>query len=102
MHKIEKFRIIRKILCGIQSSRIKILGPFWALPSAATYIIFQFIFLFFFSDLPRLILLSSTRNSIFEILREIMKNGLISMKLRIGIERIGSGPRSMGRWGRWE
>ena len=23
------------------------------------------------------------------------------MKLRIGIERIGSGPRSMGRWGRW-
>jgi len=26
-----------------------------------------------------------------------MKNGLISMKLRIGIERIGSGPRSMGR-----
>jgi hypothetical protein len=61
-------------LCGIQSSRIKILGPFWALPSAATYIIFQFIFLFFFSDLPRLILLSTTRNSIFEILREIMKN----------------------------
>ena len=85
---------------GIQFSRIKILGPFWALPSATTNIVFQFTLLFFFSNQPRLILLSSTRISIFKILRKIMKDGLISMKLRTGIERNGSGPRVWRRgWG---
>jgi len=72
MYKIEKFRIIRKVMHGIQFSRIKILGPFWALPSAATYVVFQFPFLYFFSDLPRLILLSLTWNPMFKIQREIM------------------------------
>jgi len=69
MHGIEKFRIIGKIIRGIQFSRIKILDPFRTLPSATTYIVFQFTFLYFFYDLPRLILLSSTRNSIVVIPR---------------------------------
>ena len=101
MHKFEKFGIIRKILSWFQSSRIKFLGPFWALPSTATYIVLQFIFLFFFSDLPRLILLFSTRNAIFEVPREVMKDGLISMKLKMEIERIGISLWSMWEVGRW-